>query len=230
MAISAMSAFQIPTTAAGKVHYHTAISILNSKIVGKARAVLRDHGRVLNFEAIINRLDQSYANKRPIHTIQTELDLRQGNSTPREFYDKICVLLNLFINKVIMTYGNTSQSSLDMKAKERETALREFIRGLNPPLNSTLYNIGPPGLPTAIMRVDELQMMGICRQREYGELRQSKNPFRQEYHQSNSGHFRGKPFNNFRQNTKPEPMDVDHSGQYRQNTEANSKFKYQNDD
>lgn len=234
IALNAMSAFSTPTTQAGQVHYHTAVSIFNSKIIGKARSVLTDHGTVLNFEAIINRLDQSYADKRPIHMIETELsNLRQGNSTPREFYDKICVLLTLLINKVIMTYGNDSQSSSDMKAKERETALRQFIRGLNPPLNNTLYNINPPDLPTAIMRVEEILMLGICRQREYGEFRPPRNSFRQEYnyHRSDNGQnhqFRrnhGVPFNN---QNRSEPMEVDDSARFRQNTQSNNAPKYSN--
>jgi len=43
---------------------------------------LTNHGTVLNFQAILSRLDFIYSDKRPIHILESELSiLRQGRMT-----------------------------------------------------------------------------------------------------------------------------------------------------
>jgi len=50
--------------------------------MGAAHNALTNHGTVLNFQAILSRLDFIYSDKRPIHILESELSiLRQGRMT-----------------------------------------------------------------------------------------------------------------------------------------------------
>jgi len=63
--------------------------------------VLSSFGTVLSFDAIINRLDFTYSDKRPMHVIEQELGtLRQGGLTLLQYYDEVEKKLTLLTNKV----------------------------------------------------------------------------------------------------------------------------------
>jgi len=52
--------------------YFIALTILRNKIMGAAHDALTNHGAVLNFQAILSRLDFIYNDKRPIHILESE--------------------------------------------------------------------------------------------------------------------------------------------------------------
>ncbi|KAH8244605.1 hypothetical protein KR038_007556, partial [Drosophila bunnanda] len=105
-------------------HYH-AVVIIRSKIRGPADAVLSSFGTVLNFNAIISRLDFTYSDKRPIHVIEQEMGtLRQGNLTLLQYYDEVEEMLTLLANKATMSYDASEAKVLC--GKFRDDALRVF--------------------------------------------------------------------------------------------------------
>jgi len=54
--------------------------------MGGAHDALTNHGTVLNFRAILSRLDFIYSDKRPIHILESKLSiLRQGRMTVTEY-------------------------------------------------------------------------------------------------------------------------------------------------
>lgn len=142
----------------GSRRYFAALTILRNKIVNDANDVLTNHGTVLNFDAIISRLDFAYADKRPIHIIEQELSImRQGNLSLLDFYNEVNKKLTLLINKTIMTHGTNTSLSNELNNKNRQYALRVFITGLNSPLNDILFSISPTDLPNALAKAQELQ-------------------------------------------------------------------------
>jgi len=57
--------------------------------MGAAHDALTNHGSVLNFQAILSRLDFIYNDKRPIPVLESELSiLRQGRMAVTEYYKK----------------------------------------------------------------------------------------------------------------------------------------------
>jgi len=60
--------------------YFAALSILRNKITGKANYALTIYETVLNVDAILDRLDFVFSDRRPLHIIEQELSiLTQGN-------------------------------------------------------------------------------------------------------------------------------------------------------
>lgn len=118
--------------------------------------VLSSYDTPLNFKAIINRLDFTYADKRPIYLIEQELStLRQGNLTLIEYYDEVERKLTLLINKTIMTYDASLAASLN--EKYRADALRVFISGTKKQLSDILFSARPKDLPSALALAQEVE-------------------------------------------------------------------------
>lgn len=112
----------------GSSRHYQAVAIIRNKIKGPADMILSSFNTLLNFKAIIARLDFTYSDKRPIYLIEQELStLRQGNLTLLEYYDEVEKKLTLLTNKTLMTYDKTIAASLN--EKYRMDALRVFISG-----------------------------------------------------------------------------------------------------
>jgi len=78
---------------------------LRNKITGTANDALAHNGTVLNFDAIMTRLDFVFSDKRPIHIIEQDLGvLSQGKLFIMEYYGLVFKKRTLLINKTIMTY------------------------------------------------------------------------------------------------------------------------------
>jgi len=138
--------------------YFIALTILRNKILGAAHDALTNHGTVLNFRAILSRLDFIYSDKRPIHILESELSiLRQGRMTVTEYYNEVNKKMTLLINKTIMTYGKDSVIAKETNKTIRSNALRIFISGLNGSISETLFSLNPPDLPNALAKVQELE-------------------------------------------------------------------------
>jgi len=79
---AATAAYHIFRRYNGSSRHYQAVIIIRSKIRGPADAVLSSFGTILNFDAIIDRLDFTYSDKRQIHVIEQEMGtLREGSLT-----------------------------------------------------------------------------------------------------------------------------------------------------
>jgi len=101
--------------ARGSERFFSALSILRNKITGTANYALTYNGTVLNFDAIMARLDFDFSDKRPIHLIEQDLGvLSQGKLSIMEYYGLVNKKLTLLINKSIMTYGRNKPLTAEM--------------------------------------------------------------------------------------------------------------------
>ena len=135
---------------------YQAVAIIRNKIRGSADTTLASFNTVLNFKAIIARLDFTYADKRPIYLIEQELStLRQGDLSVIEFFDIVEKKLALITNKTMMTQDERVVSALN--DKYRMDGLRTFISGLRKPLCDILFSSQPKDLPTALALAQEVE-------------------------------------------------------------------------
>jgi len=117
--------------------------------------VLSLFGTVLNFDAIINRLDFTYSDKRQIHVTEQEMGtLRQGSLTLLQYYDEVEKKLTLLTNKVTMSYELSAAKVLCDKF--RDDALRVFISGLRRNLTDVLFSAKPKDMPKALALAQEV--------------------------------------------------------------------------
>ena len=139
----------------GSSKHYQAVAIIRNKIKGQADMVLSSFNTVLNFKAIIARLDFTYSDKRPIYLIEQELStLRQGNMTLLEFYDEVENKLTLLTNKTTMSYESVVANC--MNEKYRMDALRVFISGIKKDLSNVLFSARPSDLPSALALAQEV--------------------------------------------------------------------------
>lgn len=155
--------------------YVEALTIIRNKITGSASNVLSNYNTAFNFDAIINRLDFTYVDKRPLHILEQELMiLQQGKLTMDEFYDLVNEKLNAIVNKINLTYNQpqTTQAFIDA-ANER--ALRTFITGLNNRKGEILYAANPSTLPEAYTRLQTIiydqERIVFANQHNFGAMR-----------------------------------------------------------
>jgi len=117
--------------------------------MGDADAMLASHNTVLNFRAIIDRLDNTYTDKTPIQVLTQELNfLGQGELSLTQYYNNIRQKLTLLTNKTLMTQDTVSATILNKKF--REDALHAFISGLKKFLRTAVFPAQPRDLPTAL--------------------------------------------------------------------------------
>lgn len=152
---AAHNAYELFQRYDGSERHYQAVIILRNKVRGTADAVLSSFNTVLNFKAIIARLDFTYADKRPIYLIEQELStLRQGSMSLLEFYDEVEKKLTLLSNKTVMSYEDSVADTIN--EKYRADALRVFISGLRKPLCDILFASRPSDLPTALALAQEV--------------------------------------------------------------------------
>lgn len=109
----------------GSSKYYQAVAILRNKIVGSADSVLSSYNTVLNFHAILARLDFAYSDKTSIYTLEQELStLRQGQRSTIQFYSDVEQKLTSIIDKVTMTNEGESALIKSLNQKYRMDALR----------------------------------------------------------------------------------------------------------
>jgi len=142
----------------GSSKYYQAVAIMRNKVIGNADSVLSSYNTVLNFKAIIARLDFAYSDKKSIYTLEQELStLRQGQKSINQFYDDVERKLTSIINKVIMSHEGDASLIASLNQKYRQDALRVFISGLKKPLCTTLFSCKPPDMPSALALAQELE-------------------------------------------------------------------------
>lgn len=136
--------------------HYAALSIIRNKIKGPACDKLTGHNTVLNFKAIISRLDREYGDKRPLHMLEQEMStLRQGSLSVADYYDQVQLKLTALTNKALMSYEPTFATQLNDKF--RRDALRVFISGLKKSIGDTLFASRPEDLPAALALAEELE-------------------------------------------------------------------------
>lgn len=222
--------------------YAAALSIIRAKITGAASDILINNNTAHNIDAIIDRLDFSYSDQRPLYVIEAEMTMiKQHGKSLQEFYDAINQALNMVLTKIAMTYKeNAEQKSLTIESQSK--AIRTFITGLNSPLiRTTLYGNMPKTLSQAFaiaqtIQYDNqhLQLDNQYKNREQqkpmktvGDAKPNFNPnFRYQPPQQQST--QAPKQNNFmqpyfKQQQKPTPMDVDNSKQNIQRTQFQSQ-------
>lgn len=238
---AAHTAYKVFERYDGSSKHYQAVAIIRNKIKGPADAVLASFNTVLNFSAIIARLDFTYADKRPIYLIEQELStLRQGAQSVVQFYDEVERKLSLLTNKTLMTHERTL--ALTINGKYRQDALRVFISGLKKPLCDVLFSARPSDLPTALALAQEVEAnheryvfaatfasRNEDRGTRTGAAKKSQtktsddqcdNAQGYSYRQKNPYYVKNvKPNSHINNGDQPEPMDVDPtSSRYRQPT------------
>lgn len=137
---------------------YIAVGILRNKITGTANDKLASFNTVLNFKAIIARLDQCFGDKRSLQALENELSiLRQGEKSISDFYNLVDQHLTLIINKNKMSYPNNDDIANALNERARDNALRVFISGLKRPLSDILFSARSTDLPTALATAQELE-------------------------------------------------------------------------
>lgn len=215
--------------------YATALSIIRAKITGAASDILINNDTKHNIDAIIDRLDFSYADQRPLYVIESEMTmLKQHGKTLQEYYDAINQALNMVLTKIAMTYKEAAeQKSLTIESQNK--AIRTFITGLNSPLiRTTLYGNMPKTLTQAFaiaqtiqydnqhLQLDQQFKMPMMK-KATNDVKPTFNPnfrYQQQQQQSTQAPKQNnfmQPY--FKQQQKPTPMDVDASGQNVQRTQ-----------
>lgn len=132
------------------IKYEAALGIIRAKITKAASDILINNKTAYDIDAIIDRLDFSYADQRPLYVVEAEMtSIKQSNKSLQEYYDAINQALNMVITKIVMTYkGEAEQKSL--VAETQQKAIRTFIMGLNSSMmRNTLYGNTPKTLAKA---------------------------------------------------------------------------------
>lgn len=206
----------------GTENFYIAMGIFRNKITGAANAKLSSFNTILNFKAIISRLDQVYADKRSLQSLENELSiLRQGTLSITEFYDKIDQQLTLIVNKNKMSYSTNVEVITVLNERARENALRVFISGLRRPLSDILFSAKPSDLPTALATAQELE--ADQRRQEFarifatGDLMKTARTQRRDLNHPSTSHpaYKLRPSgakydgNKNSKTEQPTPMDVD---------------------
>lgn len=110
--------------------YEAALGIIRAKITGAASDALTNNNTAYNIEAIIARLDASYADQRPLYVVEADMtSIRQNEKSLQDYHDAINQALNLVISKIKLTYKiMEEQRALISQAQIK--AIRTFIIGL----------------------------------------------------------------------------------------------------
>lgn len=209
---SAINVMKIFGNHTDKPRYFEALNIVRNKITSAASETLTNYNTVFNFDAIISRLDFTYADKRPIYIIEQEMIvLQQRALSIEDFYDAVNKQLNALINKINMTHKEKLVARA-MVHEASEKALRTFVTGLRGDLGRILYASNPTTLPEAYAKIQTI----INDQERIRFANQHNQPQRdrQEPPRLNPN-FKPKPKIPFQppqnKNDKPEPMEVDRS-------------------
>lgn len=209
--------------------YAAALAIIRAKITGVASDILINNNTAHNIDAIIDRLDFSYADQRPLYVIEAEMTTKkQGTKTLQEFYDDINQALNMVITKITMTYKEPAEQK-SLISETQSKAIRTFVTGLNGQIiRTTLYGSMPKTLSEAFAIAQTIQYDNQHMHLEHAANEQQRNAkkfrdersnmfnpnFRYTTNHATKPNFSATPQINQQQQPKPTPMDIDNSRQY----------------
>lgn len=190
---------------------------LMSSILAKIKgdAILSISSCIINNWADLKTaLVTTYGDKRDMYTLNVELvELKQGNDTPFEYFNKIQNLLNLQTTYITI-HSNVAERQILIQYI-RHLALRVLLRGLKDPIGSLMRTKNPPNLNAALhMLTNDFQIESTQRH-DKQNMRKPSMPMKQylqpKYrnyqppqvtHSNNSYSFNA-PNNNSRPNNPP---------------------------
>lgn len=153
---SAVDAYELFRPYIGSNAHYQAVNIIRNRIKGTARALLSSYNTVLNFDAIITRLDCTYADRTSLRILRQQLEMvRQGDSTLMQYYDEVERKLTLVTNKVVMTHDQ--ERAVMLNEEVRNDALHSFISGLKKTFRSVVFPAEPKDLPSALALAREAE-------------------------------------------------------------------------
>lgn len=216
--------------------YEAALGIIRAKITGTASDILINNDTKYNIDAIIARLDFSYADQRPLYVVEAEMTtIRQGSKTLQEYYDNINRALNTVITKIVMTYKHREEQK-SLTEQMQLKGVRTFIIGLkSPATRSILYGQSPKSLSAAFAIAQT-----VYYDSQYLQLEQRSEPQKaQSNFQQHNFSAKNNPDFNYNKSPqqpqkpkefkKPEPMEVDNSNRYLQTNAQNNGQKREYD-
>ncbi|KAH8405581.1 hypothetical protein KR215_003225, partial [Drosophila sulfurigaster] len=153
---AALDAYEIFRRYKGSEAHYEAVAILRNKVCGAARSVLTSHNTVLNIDAIIARLDCTYADKTSLRVLRQQLEMvRQGDLGLMEYYDEVERKLTLVTNKIVMTHDEQAATILNNEV--RSDALHAFMSGLKKSLKVFVLPAQPKDLTSALALAREAE-------------------------------------------------------------------------
>lgn len=159
--------------------YGAALGIIRAKITGAASDVLTNNKTAFNIDAIIKRLDSTYADQRPLYVVEAEMtSIKQLGKNLQEFHDAINQALNTVITKIVMTYKTLNEQEALVKEAQQK-AVRTFIVGLrNHATRNILYSHQPKTLEEAFTTAQTVYF-----DNQYWQLDHGRNLDHQKYEQ-----------------------------------------------
>lgn len=201
--------------------YEAALGIIRAKITGAASDVLINNKMAYNIDAIIERLDLSYADQRPLYVVEAEMtSIKQLGRTLQEYYDSINQALNMVLTKIALIYKNEKEQK-SLIAEAQQKAVRAFIIGLKSQMmRNILYGQTPKTLADAFAVAQTVyydnQYLQLDQNRDSRTQHQQSVPMKSKpnwnYNKPQQRPIQPKVFN------KTEPMEVDSSNRFKQAT------------
>lgn len=225
----------------GHAKYGAALAIVRAKILGAASDALTNNKTAHNIDAIIEQLDASYSDQRPLYITEAEMtSIRQNGKTLQEYYDSINQALNLVISRILLTYKLPEEQQVLINQAQLK-AIRTFIIGLKSYAMRNLLYGGRYNVLSDVYKTAQT----IYYDNQYLELdaearRMSQNPssksrpnmqFKRPAPKYDVNVNCNQPQKNVVQAiNKPEPMEVDNSRQFKQNTDWKPKPSWHQND
>lgn len=176
-----------------------ALTIIRTKIIGNANKTLDNANIPLNFEAIIRKLVEAFADKRPIDLLQGLLiRTKQNDLSVQAYYEVLCEKMNEIFYKVELENEGRNDFIAGMKSMVENQAKDTFLTWINPKIRYLLQARNPSSLQEAKDIAIVLETKSLWRQEledNHGKQQQNKKtPFvvEQKKQQAN---FEKKPFN-----------------------------------
>lgn len=204
--------------------YEAALGIIRAKVTKVASDILINNKTAYDIDAIIDRLDFSYADQRPLYVVEAEMtSIKQLNKSLQEYYDAINQALNMVITKIVMTYKNEAEQK-SLIAEIQQKAIRTFIMGLNSAMmRNTLYGNTPKTLGKAFAIAQTIyydnQHLQLDLNRDSRKVQpraQQQNPPMK--YNPNFNYNKTQPLTQQKTADKTEPMEVDNSARFKQST------------
>lgn len=227
----------------GHPKYGAALAIIRAKISGAASDALTNNKTAHNIDAIIEQLDASYSDQRPLYITEAEMtSIRQNGKTLQEYYDAINQALNLVISRILLTYKIPEEQKV-LISQAQIKAIRTFIIGLKSYAMRNLLYGGRYHVLSDVYKSAQT----IYYDNQYLELDAEARRMSQNNPSKSRPHMQFKrpapkfdvnvncnqPLKNVVQNVnRPEPMEVDNSKQYKQTTnwKPNPNWRQKNND
>lgn len=157
-----------------------ALTIIRTKIVGRANKTLDNANVPLHFEAIIRKLIEAYGDKRPIDLLQGLLiRTKQNDMSIQAYYDVLCEKMNEIFYKIELENEGRNDFISGMKEVIENQAKDTFLTWINPKIRYLLQARNPASLQEARDIAVVLETKNIWRtelEDGHGKNHQNKKP------------------------------------------------------